>query len=180
MAEPRITREQLLAWGPCCRKPGERYCDAELDRLFNGRESLTPGDVAALDIPREDVVWVWTRDGALPEDVRASWIERIVTRAVEYHALRCGVPEVEQWAAEWLDGSSRTPAAATRAAARAARAWEETSAEWAADAAWEVADAAWEATRAADGATRAAESATRAATSATNAVSAARAARAVE
>jgi hypothetical protein len=72
-------------------------------------------------------------------------VERIVRRAVETHALRCGVAAVESWAAAWLSGADRTEQAAARAAVAAAvaavAAWAAANAAaraadaWAADAA---------------------------------------------
>jgi len=131
-----VTREQVVSWKPCCRELGERYDDAHLDALFAGRASLTPADTAALNIPREDVVWLWAQAGALPHNVRQRWIERVVYRAVETHALRCGVPSVEEWALRWLSGEDRSEASAARATAWAARAaaWAARAAAWAGEA----------------------------------------------
>lgn len=53
--------------------------------------------------------------------------EVIVTSAIVAHALDCGVPVVEEWAAKWLSGEDRS---AWEAAAAAAA--------WAAEAAWEA------------------------------------------
>jgi hypothetical protein len=165
----KITREQLLSWDPCCRKEGERYSDENLDKLFGGREALTPQDVAQLGIPPADFVWVWTRPGALPDDVRQRWIDRVVRRAVEAHALKCGIPEVEEWAERWISGEDRSRSASRSAAeaVRAARAAERAAlaakgatwatwcaalaagaAAWAEEAAW----AAWSAVEAAEAA----------------------------
>lgn len=61
-------------------------------------------------------------------------IERIVARAVETHALHCGIDTVEAWARAWLSGEDRSEAAA-RAAAGAA--WAAARAAWVA--AWAAA-----------------------------------------
>jgi len=139
-SQVRITRQQLLAWNPCCRSRGERYDDEHLDVLFTDRAELTVADTAALPIPREDVVWLWTRPGALPEDVLRAWLEQIVTRAVSVHAQRCGVTGLEAWAQPVLSGEDRS---ADAAAARAT--W---AAAWVARAAAEAATRAWAAAEA--------------------------------
>jgi hypothetical protein len=97
------------------------------------------------------------RPGVLTEEQTTAWLDVLVTRAVRSHALRCGVPTVEEWAARWLSGEDRTARAAAAAAwaaaeatwaeaaawaARAARAAEATWAAWAAEAAEAAAAAA--------------------------------------
>jgi hypothetical protein len=67
-------------------------------------------------------------------------VDGIADRAVETHALHCGIAEVERWAERWLSGEDRSAAAAGDA-------WEAAAAgAWAADAAgdaWNT--AAWRA-----------------------------------
>lgn len=93
-------------------------------------------------------------------------IERIVTRLVETHALRCGVSEIETWAQRWLSGDDRSADSAwlavemARVLAAAAAAWAAEDAdagdavvavdaavtEWAAETAaeaWTAAAVAW-------------------------------------
>ena len=57
-------------------------------------------------VPDHDIVWIACR--VLDPAIRASWLERIVTRAVETHALHCGVPAIETWARAWLSGEDRS------------------------------------------------------------------------
>lgn len=85
---------------------------------------------------------------ALTPEQRVAWLERVVWRAVETHALDCGIDEVEAWAQGWLGGVDRSVEAAD-AAARAvadAAAWAvaDVAAVWAALwAARAVAEAEW-------------------------------------
>jgi hypothetical protein len=72
---------------------------------------------------------------------------RIVTRAVETHALHCGVPKVEQWARRWISGEDRSAAAALEAEKAAEAAGCTEAEETAQAAAWAAettdAEAAW-------------------------------------
>jgi hypothetical protein len=106
-------------------------------------QGLTPLEIAALDIPHADRVWVLLRHEVLGEHGLQVALDRIAVRTVTNHALHCRVPVVERWAQGWLDGTDRTEAAAEAARAAAARAaWAaraEAAAEVAAWAAW----AAW-------------------------------------
>jgi len=130
------TVEEMVAERPCPEYTRERMAE-----LWAGREALTLAEILDVPIAAQDRVWVACLPAVLPAAVQDAWLERIVSRAVTTHALRCGIPAVEVWAQSWLDGTDRTGAAA-RAAARAA-AW---AAAWAARAARA---AAWEAARAA-------------------------------
>ena len=145
------TVEEMVAERPCPEYTRERMAE-----LWAGREALTLAEILDVPIAAQDRVWVACLPAALPAAVQDAWLERIVSRAVTTHALRCGIPAVEVWAQSWLDGTDRTGAAA-RAAAREA-AW---AAAWAARAAraaaWEAARAAaWAAAGAADAAAEAA------------------------
>jgi len=105
-----FTIDQILRWKPC-----EYYHRKRIEGLFSGRESITAEELAELDIPIEDKIWVFLHTKHAPEIT-----ERIVTRAVTNHALTCGLPEVETWAKRWLDGTDRSEAAAAAAEDRAA------------------------------------------------------------
>ena len=91
------TVDEMLAEGPCAQ-----YDRPRITTLWARRERLSLREILDLDIPDRDKIWVLTRHGW------PAWIERLVTRAVRDHARRCGVREVEQWAARWLDGTDRT------------------------------------------------------------------------
>ena len=130
------TVEERVAERPCPEYTRERIAE-----LWAGREALSLLDILDVPIAAQDRVWVACLPAALPAAVQDAWLERIVSRAVTTHALRCGIPAVEVWAQSWLDGTDRTGAAA-RAAARAA-AWA------AAEAARAAGEAAREAARAA-------------------------------
>lgn len=129
------------------------YTRKRIKELWAGREALTLREVCALDIPAVDRVWL------IAQDAPAGWVERIVARAVETHALRCGIPDVEAWAQRWLDGADRSAvtAWAARSAASGAKHWAASSTAEAAWAAWEAAEpevAAWEAADALEAAER--------------------------
>jgi len=147
-----ITADQIISWRPCPRYPDDRV------HQQGPAIGLTPLEIAALDIPHADRVWVLLRPEVLGKRGLRVAIDRIATRAVTNHALHCGVPGVEQWAQRWLDGTDRTEAAATAAeevawAAAAARATATAraaeAAAWAAESAARAAEAAAEATAAA-------------------------------
>ena len=123
------TVDEMLAERPCAQ-----YDRTRITALWAGRERLSLREILALDIPDADKVWVLTRRHW------PAWIECILTRAVRHHVLSCGVPQVEQWAARWLDGTDRS-ADASKAAARAASS-AASSAAWAARAAARAAEAA--------------------------------------
>ena len=105
------TIDEMVAERPC-------YSRERIEQLAGGRKRLTLLEILDLDISDKDKVWVCARDN----EYRAEWIERVITRAVETHALRCGVPVVEQWAARWLSGADRSNAAYVDAAHSAAAA----------------------------------------------------------
>jgi len=181
----RITADQIISWCPCNRYPDDRV------RQLGPVMGLTPLEIAALDIPHADRVWVLLRPEVLGEQGLLVALDRIAVRTVTNHALHCRVPVVEGWAQRWLDGTDRTEAAAkTAARAEARSAWAAAWAARAADAAearsaWAAAAAEW-ATRwvaeAADAKTaaRTAGAAEAAARAAGEKKAAARAARAAE
>jgi hypothetical protein len=143
--------EQIMAFEPC-------YSRAEVEAVFNGRESLTLAEILAADIPPEDRIWVLTRPGVMtPEQIKV-FCDRTADRAVRNHCLNCGNKAVEEWAAKWLSGEDRTAGAAYWAANSAARAAD--SAAMAADSAARAANsAAYSAAMAANSAAKAAREA---------------------
>ena len=145
MTNGKITYEDLERWGACDRDEGKRYSRAVLDSRYGAGWSLALREVLEDDrIPAVDRAWVATRREVLSEEQTAAWLDIVVTRVVRKHALRCGVPAVEEWAARWLSGENRSLDAAR--AVVAAAAW---SAAWSAaaaatwSAAWSAADGAW-------------------------------------
>ena len=134
------TVDEMLAEKPC-GWDADGYTRERLEGLFDGRDSMSTLDVCDLDIPPSDIVWVACR--GLGDQDRETWLELIVTRAVTSHALRCGIPDVEAWARNWLSREDRTADAAEAARAiAAARAAARAAADVAARAAWAAADAA--------------------------------------
>jgi len=130
-----ITADQIISWRPCPRYPDDRV------HQLGPAIGLTPLEIAALDIPHADRVWLLLRPEVLGEHGLQVALDRIAVRAVTNHALHCGVPAVERWAQRWLDGIDRTEAAATAAEEVA---W---AAAWAAREAWAAAWVAWAAAR---------------------------------
>jgi hypothetical protein len=150
-----ITLELLDRLGACCRDG--RYSDERLRRLWPGRESITPLELASdRRVPCADRVWVlvWV----CPE-LAARFANDVADRAVRRHCLGT---VIDEWARRWLSGEDRSAEAAARAA-------------WAA----RVATAAW-AARVAAAAKAAAEAAAWAARAAARAAWAARVATASE
>jgi len=103
------TVSEIMAENPC-------YTEARVRRLFEGRRRLSWKAVLRLKIPSRDKTWLIARL-CIP-----AWTERVVTRAITTHALKCGMPKVEQWAAGWLAGEDRTVEAAGAAAGAAVEA----------------------------------------------------------
>ena len=151
----KITITQLDKWEACERKPGERYSDERLAKLFAGRRSLTLAEVLSLRIPPEDKVWIATREGVLTPEQLKEFGNRTADRVVRRHCLHCGTPAVETWSRAWLSGSDRSEASAWASASRAA--WAAEASAWAARSAEAAAArSAWAAWSAASSAARAA------------------------
>jgi hypothetical protein len=110
------TVAQMLAEKPC-----GRYDKARIARLWGKRKSRTLVEILRdRRIPPADRMWPVWRKGALTKAQAKTVLDRIVTRAVTNHALRCGVPAVEAWAHGWLDGTDRSRTNAYAAAYAAA------------------------------------------------------------
>uniref|UniRef100_A0A6H1ZG40 Uncharacterized protein n=1 Tax=viral metagenome TaxID=1070528 RepID=A0A6H1ZG40_9ZZZZ len=71
----------------------------------------------------KDIIWVAVQ--LLTTAHRMEFASACADRAVERHALHCGIESVEAWAVRWLSGKDRSARAAAEAAA-AARAEEQT------------------------------------------------------
>ena len=54
-----ITPKLLREWNACCS-------DDEIAEVFAGRESMTPREFAALDIPAERRLWALLRKDVIP------------------------------------------------------------------------------------------------------------------
>jgi hypothetical protein len=152
-----LTVAEIMALGPC-----EAYPESRVLELWQGKNSLTALEILSLDIPPEDRLWVMMRNGVLPDGTLRQFANTTADRAVRNHCLTCGVPAVEAWARNWIDGTNRTTYAAyaaadaadaaadaARAAAYAARA-AAYAAAYAADVAYAARAAAYAAAYAAD------------------------------
>jgi len=148
-----ITIKDLDRWGACSRGDGNNYSDERLKKLLRGRESVTPLEVLRMrSVPVQDRIWALLRPDVLGAEFLPV-VSAIADRAVRRYCLKCGVAEVEQWAAMWLSGENRSGAAANGAAwaagdadagaaARAADAADAAVYAARARAAWAAADAA--------------------------------------
>ena len=130
-----LTIDDVLAYEPC-------YTRERVEELFAGRTEMTIREICAVDAPAWDRIWLLTQDGVLDADMRDKWITMIVTRAITNHALHCGIPSVEKWAADWLSGADRSSESA-----RAAYAARDAACDAACDAANAAANAARDAAR---------------------------------
>jgi hypothetical protein len=106
------TVAQMLAERPC-----SRYDEARITKLWGKHKSRTLAEILRdRRIPLADRMWcVWRKD-ALTKPQAKAVLDRIVTRAVTNHALKCGIPKVEAWAHGWLDGTDRSRTNADAAA----------------------------------------------------------------
>jgi len=138
--------DEIMSFGPCITYPRDR-----VEALWSGRERMTLLEILDLPIPADNRVWVICLAPPI------GWLDRVVDRAVRTHALGCGIPAVETWAARWLSGENRSHIAAAAMRSRSAAAtW--TEATWIA-AAWAVAAAeaaGWCSSRALGGSRRSA------------------------
>jgi hypothetical protein len=98
-----ITVDLIMSHRPCAGYPRER-----VEALFGGRKSVSLLEALDADVPPEDLVWLATTPWVLTPLQRDAWLSVIVGRAVRQHALRCGIPTVEQWARNWLSGIDRS------------------------------------------------------------------------
>ena len=121
MTTEQITVQDVLAHHPC---EAYRDGDSPTDRLVELVGAGLPATAETVEylrshgVPDHDIVWIACR--VLDPAIRASWMDRIATRAVETHALHCGVPAIERWAASWLSGEDRSAEWALWASAAAA------------------------------------------------------------
>jgi hypothetical protein len=131
-----VTVDEVLAMKPCSDYTRER-----VEQLWSGRGALSVVEILDLDIPAEDRLWAVLREEVLGTELYRAFGHACADRAVERHALHCGIPKVEQWAARWLSGEDRTEDSA----------WNAWSCAWscARDAALGCATATWAATGAA-------------------------------
>jgi len=181
------TIDDIIALNPC-----ERYQRERIDELFAGREELTTLEILDLDIQACDRIWAVVR--LVESRVAVDFAMRVATRALETHALHCGIESAEEWAAKWISGvkpsigsafattamheewEEMTEARAAAISAVWAAVWAAEWAVWAAEAAEREIPAVWAASSAAASADSASSSAASAA--AASAASAAAAAEA--
>lgn len=153
----KITRKQLRQWNAC-------YTNARIAALVP-EGGLTPLEVAELDIPATDRLWVLLREEIIPSRVlrllacdwaeaacaAAGWNDRRSLEAIAVaRRFACGEATEAELAAAWSDAAearSARPAqmSSARSAARlsAAAAWSEAgAAAWSAATAWSVRSAA--------------------------------------
>ena len=142
----RLTINRVMSYKPCYKKE-------KIEALFAGRKIISLHDVAEMDIPYKDKVWLFTRPNVLSRKIKDKWLEIIITRAINTAKHVYINPEWNKWADNWLDGTNRSADAAYAAyaayAAADAAAYAAYAAYAAADAAADAADAAYDAADAA-------------------------------
>ena len=135
----RITIKRLKSWRPC----GSYMRDKRLLKLTGGRKSLTPLQIAALDITVEDRLWVLLRPEIIPEkrlhllacDFAESVLPIFEAQYPYDKRPRAAIEAKRRWVAgEITDEELAAAWAAARDAGRAA-AWDAAS-DAASDAAW--------------------------------------------
>jgi len=95
-----FTPNDIMQLDPCSNYPYERVLE-----LWAGRKALTTLEVAELDIPIQDRVWVLIQ---VPE-TRATILQRIVKRCIGVSLASNDTSSVfREWVGRWLDGSDRT------------------------------------------------------------------------
>ena len=117
----RLTRESVLALGPC-----RDWREGGIDQYLAGRESV-PLDEVLFDVDRRRISeaeqrWLavrllFGRSGSLTR-----WLEGTAERALRRLRGRSGRPEWEEWGARWLSGEDRSKEAAARVEREAAEA----------------------------------------------------------
>ena len=137
----KITREQLRRWGAC-------YDNDRIAELVP-EAGLTPLEVASLDIPAEDRLWVLLREDIVPAcDLRllaCGWAEAACVKAGCNDARSLNAIAVGR---RYAHGeATEAELASARSAAESAEAWSAWAAAWEAarSAAW---SAAWSAAEA--------------------------------
>ena len=133
----KITREQLRRWGAC-------YDDERIAELVP-EAGLTPLEVASLDIPAEDRLWVLLREDIVPAcDLRllaCGWAEAACVKAGCNDARSLNAIAVGR---RYAHGeATEAELASARSAAESAEAWSAWAAAWEAarSAAWSAAEA---------------------------------------
>jgi hypothetical protein len=124
----KITREQLRLWGAC-------YDDAKIAALVP-EAGLTPLEIAALDIPVNDRLWVLLREDIIPaRELRllaCDWAEAACLRTGWNDARSLAAIAVARRYAVGEVSAAELNAAASAAWAAAAEAWSKTQpAAWA-------------------------------------------------
>ena len=146
-----LTVSDIMEMEPC-----EEYDRERVEELWDGRDSLTPIEIADLPIPAVDRLWVLLRTKIIPERDLHELACVFAENALFDAEFRCETVDPRSWYAisvkrRWIDGDATDLElyAARAAAWDAARA-----AAWAAsrDAAWAAAmsasmAAAWAASR---------------------------------
>ena len=94
----KVTVDDVMSLNPC-------YSYARIKELFDGRESLTCAEYAAVGICEGDRLWGMVK---LWPEVVPSWLDIVVERAIRRSLGKSGSVEWEKWAENWLNGSDRS------------------------------------------------------------------------
>ena len=99
-----VTIDQILAWEPCLAYPRDR-----IEELAAGRTEITAPEIAALDIPAEDRLWMLLHNEFLTDaqmhELACQFAEAALTKEREAGQE----PDARSWAAieakrKWLRG----------------------------------------------------------------------------
>ena len=171
----QLTQDDVVALEPCGldgNDDGRNYTPERIARIFSGRETLTLGDILAMDeISIADRLWVVLKRGVLPESVRVGlgcdYAERVLAIAESWAGnegrSRLAIDVTRKWlrgeatdkerstAAAAADAAALSAAAAAAAYAAAAAAYAAAAAAayaaYAAAAAYAVAEREWQLAR---------------------------------
>ena len=144
----QVTIDQVMDWEPCGWN-SNGYTVEWVTELFAGRETLTAADIAALDIPKEDILWALLHNEFLTDEqmhlLACDYAEAIVHLCGDDPRPQAAIDAKRAWVrGEINDGELAAACDAARAASWAA------ARAAACDAARDAArDASWAAARAA-------------------------------
>ena len=107
-----VTIDEILNFDPC-----REYTRERIEKLFDGRQSITPEEISNLAIPSNDILWVLSKILWYHSPYRANKISRkIALDVVDFWDC----PDIVWWCLMTGDASYRIAAcAADRAADRA-------------------------------------------------------------
>lgn len=128
--KPTVTIAQVIAWEPCGlngKDDGCNYTPARIRQLFAGRDTLTAGDIANLDISTEDKLWAILRS----EFLTSTQLHSLACDFAEHVIHLCGdgpyparvIAAKRAWLCGEINDEELIAAGAAAGAAAEAAAW---------------------------------------------------------